>query len=754
MGEKIKSAIRKITLNFATFKDEVVEPTKVNFFYGRNGVGKSTLARAIEKDQNIVWQEDGQACDVLVFGRDFVERNFETFGNIRGVFTLSEQNIAIQRQIEEKLSLKDEFDRQAAEYAEQIRQKETAVKDDERNFQEICWDRTREICAKFPEAVKGKGRKNLFANTVLSVSSPKEQDLEELSQLYTVAYDSASRTYNLFSRVSATPTYGKLPGRDLMDKVIVSSGKTTFANFIRALNASDWVRQGHQHYSGKAGGICPYCQQKLPADFEAQIAACFDEQYREDLNELRRFQQTYSRETGEIVAKLRANLSDPMPSLDLKEYEDKLSLLASSVKINEQRVAEKVKEPMSVVSLEDIDSLLIEIGQVIDEINVKIKANNDVVNARQRKKRECREAVWEHIAFILRAEVGTFRANTERLNREAEELKSKASQARKKSLQTSQEIAVLNRQTVSTRAAVDSINSLLKEADFQGFSLRGKNETAYEVVRENGSVAEELSEGEQNFIAFLYFYCMARGSLSRESILDKVVVIDDPVSGMDSNCVFIVGSLVREMISACIENSRFSVGKTDGGYIRQIFILTHDADFHNAISSRVAGRYESVSFYVIQKRDNISTIGSPKTRKNPQYPSRLENYNPVQNSYAELWGELRELDSPALLLNVMRTILEQFFISVCGYDGSDLRRLVLENHREDFISPADKDGGKAGSAKFDIASEILSHIGEPAGSGDGAALAEEYPDPSIYMETFKLIFIVLGQQRHYEMMMG
>lgn len=40
---KMKSAIDKITLNDATFTDEVVEPTFVNFFYGRNGAVNQRL---------------------------------------------------------------------------------------------------------------------------------------------------------------------------------------------------------------------------------------------------------------------------------------------------------------------------------------------------------------------------------------------------------------------------------------------------------------------------------------------------------------------------------------------------------------------------------------------------------------------------------------------------------------------------------------------------------------------------------------
>lgn len=61
MNPKMKSAIEKITLNDATFSNEVIEPTYVNFFYGKNGAGKSTIARTFkandERLQCCLWMK-------------------------------------------------------------------------------------------------------------------------------------------------------------------------------------------------------------------------------------------------------------------------------------------------------------------------------------------------------------------------------------------------------------------------------------------------------------------------------------------------------------------------------------------------------------------------------------------------------------------------------------------------------------------------------------------------------------------------
>ena len=56
MKPKMQSAIERITLNDATFTGEVIEPTFVNFFYGKNGAGKSTIARSLRDNIGIEWK--------------------------------------------------------------------------------------------------------------------------------------------------------------------------------------------------------------------------------------------------------------------------------------------------------------------------------------------------------------------------------------------------------------------------------------------------------------------------------------------------------------------------------------------------------------------------------------------------------------------------------------------------------------------------------------------------------------------------
>ncbi|MDO4842690.1 MAG: AAA family ATPase, partial [Phoenicibacter congonensis] len=480
-----------------------------------------------------------------------------------------------------------------------------------------------------------------------------------------------------------------------------------------------------------------------------------DAQYQQDIRDLGQFQSTYVQETAEIVRVLKANMDDVMATIDLKAYQERLALLESSFEINRQRIAEKVKEPSKTVSLEDTDTLLLEIGAMIDEINKLVKANNDVIAEKRSSKNRCKIEILQFFASLLAADVKSYRDEVSRLNKELDAITARGQQLRKDLTTLNTEISELNKHNANTEAAIDSINKILRDSGFQGFSLHAKDgvENVYEVIREDGSVAENLSEGERNFIAFLYFYHQVRGSMTSEELKEKIVVIDDPVSSMDSTALFLVSAIVREMINVCRNNTEYLNPKVPGDYIKQLFILTHNVYFHREITYKQAGYYNCASFYMIRKNDNISSI-KLCTRQSKERPSEDENYNPVQNSYAALWDELRDIQSTIPALNVMRRILEYYFLQLCGYEGSDIRELVLEKeeNRKMFIKQIE--GQKPDMTDYQLASSLLAYINNPNGISDGLNYVEDCDDVEAYKRVFKMIFEALHQSQHYEMMTG
>ena len=156
---------------------------------------------------------------------------------------------------------------------------------------------------------------------------------------------------------------------------------------------------------------------------------------------------------------------------------------------------------------------------------------------------------------------------------------------------------------------------------------------------------------------------------------------------------------------------------------------------------------------MIRKNDNTSTVKLCK-RQSKEVPTEEENYNPVQNSYAALWDELRDIKSTIPALNVMRRILEYYFLQLCGYEGSDLREIVLEKaeNRTKFIRQVE--GEKPDMTNYHLASSLLAYINNPNGISDGLNYVEDCEDVEAYKRVFEMIFDALGQSQHFNMMTG
>lgn len=768
--EKKRSAICKITLNTATFNKEPVIPTYINLFFGRNGAGKSSIAKAIEAGEGVEWKagESEDAYDILLYDQDFIDDNFESYDNLQGVFTVNQVNIEIQKRIDALSEEKIQVAGAMSKLIEDGNKKKAVQNSLMTQLQEECWKKSATIREDFDGTMTGKKRKNAFADKILA-TTPVAHDIAKLKELYDVAYDANSQAYSLFQKSKDVSGRYDLSGEELMLKPIISSSDTQFAVFMRMIGATDWVKNGHAHYVKAANGKCPFCQQTLPADFESDIASCFDEQYQNDQDALAQFQMAYKSWTQAVLDIFNGNINGAFPKISLDSYKDKVSRLQTTVTANLRQIERKVEKPALEIELDDVAALISEIDTMIDGFNKQIQENNDVVNSKKTKKKECEDAVWEHLASMLADEVkdyndGMAKATSE-LNTLGEEYKKKKERAGQ--IQT--EINSLRNQTINTSAAIDGMNKLLKDSGFQGFSLREKEGVpdTYEVVRENGDVAEKLSEGEKNFIAFLYFYFLVKGSgqagsaaiittdgtsQSIQNVTDnreKIVIIDDPVSSMDSNTLFIVSSLVQEMIEVCNNNVDYANRVIDGTYVKQIFILTHNAYFHREISYNLVARYESASFFMIRKSDNISTIEEciNKPKSALEDPS---NRNPVQNSYAALWEEYRALDSTIPLLNVIRRILDYYFIQLCGYPETTVRKTILDEHKDEFIT--EDENGHKDYLKLHLATAMLSFIGCTEGFVDGFNLVEDCSDAGQYKKVLEMIFDKLGQKQHYDMM--
>jgi wobble nucleotide-excising tRNase len=318
--KKMQGAIKAIFLDDNTFHGVTINPTLINYFYGKNGSGKSTIARLIRSKSGIT--PDISNFEVLVYDQDFIAKNIKEDAAMPGVFSLNEGNIKIQNKVAE---LNGERDKLAVQYQE----KKNALTDAKEKLPALrialessCWETTSDIRNRFAKALAGKrGKKSVFTDELLSISEPKEQDFNVLQSLYETAFDERAKSYPLLKEGCKDSPEEPLDSV-LLSQPIISSADTPFAKFIQAVGATDWVKQGHELFAEKTDGHCPYCHQLLPADFAKQLAACFDEEYKSDIDSLENFQQSYNDIFARLLTQFDNNLNCEFSRIDFTVYKE------------------------------------------------------------------------------------------------------------------------------------------------------------------------------------------------------------------------------------------------------------------------------------------------------------------------------------------------------------------------------------------------------------------------------------------------
>jgi wobble nucleotide-excising tRNase len=175
---------------------------------------------------------------------------------------------------------------------------------------------------------------------------------------------------------------------------------------------------------------------------------------------------------------------------------------------------------------------------------------------------------------------------------------------------------------------------------------------------------ETLSEGDRSFVTFLYFYHLLKGS-ARESGMrtDRIVVFDDPVSSVDSEILFIVSSLIKELMLEV---------RAKTGYIKQIFVLTHNVYFHREVTfnpRRCDKAMNDQAFWVVRKVNQ-------RTR------TEKHSSNPIKTSYDLLWSEVRNPNRCVFTIqNTLRRIPENYFKILGGLDPDKICGMFDGNER-------------------------------------------------------------------------
>lgn len=717
--------IKQIDLNIATYRGVSITPKKVNYIFGANGTGKTSLARVISAHQNfpeckLTWDSD--SLPAYVYNKDFVKANFGQ-DSIKGIFTLGTdvpeaktEIDGIRQKIKEQSDLRDGFKISELE-------RQTALTTEENELIEHCWATKQKYEKSFKNSMTGSldSKKKFKDKCVFEWLNNKSThtNFDTLVSKYATLFAKEQ------SQIANVPTI-QMNGIDILEvspslqNAIVGQTESIFSKLISTLGNIDWVREGLDYHVSSPNGECPFCQQLIDPDLLKEIQSIFDEAYKESVKSFKSHKQQYEQKTTEILKILNEALVIIVPGFQYNELASLISKIELIVTANKSRLEKKEKEQKESISLESISNLITLAIAEVSECQTAIAEYNAMISNIKQGRIDLSSEVWRFIVEEMRTELEIRVRRLDGVKRGIESIQAKISVCDTAISGFEQEIKTREARLSSVEHSVNEINRILRSFQFKGFSLEKATIPGhYKLIRPDGTeVKDSLSEGESTFISFLYFFQLLNGSTERSGIESpRIVVIDDPISSLDSNVLFIVSSLVKQVIRRCLKNE---------ANFEQVFVSTHNIYFQKEISYKGARdtTTASESFWIIRKINEQSEIA-------------VYDKNQVSTSYELLWKEIRDPSriNSATIFNTIRRILEYYFkiIGSISYE-EEIEKFEIE----------DKQVARALIGWINDGSHFVN---------DDLLIESEMETSSRYLEVFKMIFDRLGHISHFEMMM-
>ena len=718
----------------ATFVDEVVleDLREVNFIYGANGSGKTTISNilmnpSVSAGASLKWKGD-VSTKSLVYNKTFRDQNFAC-GVIPGVFTLgkaTKDQLGLIEELKTKLSEVKDRGFRKRDTLEKMKNNQKTERD---NFNLDIWETAKKKYDKvFNEAFKRSVKsKDAFAEKVLLESDTNCSELVDYDILVRDSKVLLTQTPVILSALPDFPdvTLEDIEGASLWRKIIVGSNDLPISKLIQQFNMSDWIREGKE-YLTLDSDICPFCQQHtIDASFREQLDLFFDEEYVKSISSLSELISQYQYTTELVLVYLNSliesesgNSNTQLDFSLLKSQYDAFSLL---VKNNLELMSSKRKEPSKKLELSLTSAAVDDIKRHIEEANKRICEHNARVRNYNEERSCLISRIWKHIVSENLVAIDAYKKKDKGLTRGISKLEAEVAGLRAEYLSLKGQLEQENKNVTNIQSSIDEINKSLQTYGFTNFTIVPHDDHYYRVCRSTGEdVTNTLSEGEVTFLTFLYFMQLVKGGLTpEEASNDRILVIDDPISSLDNTILFVVSSMIKELLKQV---------RSRATNVKQVFILTHNIYFHKEITYIDNRRHceNDTSFWILRKKHNKS------------YVKCYGNQNPIRGSYELLWDELKsDRNSIMTIQNTMRKIYETYFRFLGRYNDEEVLSKFPDIHEKE------------------ICRSLLCWVndGSHCVQDDYYAMPEEELVDK-YLDVFKRIFVVTNHLEHFNMMMG
>lgn len=723
--------LTEIKLNgFASFKHEACLQTDkpVNFVYGLNGTGKSSLTRYLAHPDDPKYALcsmtpviDPDKEEILVYNQDYIHDNFVERDHQNGIFTLSKQNKKAYDAIQKATQDLGKLDEQEKAIDEEQKNSDARFAASETQAREKVWelkskyyggDRVLDYCL---EGVKGS--KAALFNKVKDTQVKPEEMLRPIEALKLDLIQLTAmegQSYPLIPELPVLPIMAE--DVQLLKKVIVGNQHSTISAVMDEFANATWVRTGIQ-YIDQDGHRCPFCHQEtITEDYLKELRSYFDESYERDIHALQFLEQTIA----DTIARIAPDTSfddnpviEPLREKYLLAFQGLRAALTASL----TTVRQKIERPNIEQELSACREEANAVNAIIADANKQIVEFNTRVAKLPEVKESIREEFWKFQRREYDTTLSAYDTAVKVHDKEIADNNKKRGKIEELRSQKRAIITANQKEVVNIDEAITHINNNLLGigiTDFKIVKCEGENEYRISRAEEGeGNVFHTLSEGEKMLISFLYFIetCTGRPAADAPE-KKKIIVIDDPISSLSHIHVFNVSCLLRE---------RFIDKVKDKHPFEQVFILTHSLYFFYEVVYRKKDKREaSQKLFRMAKNSEGSYIEEMK-------------YSEIRNDYEAYWSVINDPKTPpALFANCMRNILDYFF----GFVG----RLEFNNI---FNIEELKD---VRYTAFNHYMNRESHYG-PENISDYKEI-----DYDVFHEALKLVFVKTKFGEHYEKM--
>lgn len=650
---------------------------KVNFIHAPNGSGKTTISNALslqppDPDSRLTWQVAATDTSIRVFNEAYRSKVLNE--QVDGIFTIGSESTVVNDRI--TVLDRERGDRRTSR---ETWKKDIGSDDDHVEARGLLGDIATERNSARDAIFEShrKVPKAVLETVFRGFRRDKDKFFEEANSRYrrgiVVAED---MTWNALEARNTSLT-GERHRRSPLSAISVllllseeqiaqlqaddiTVGTGDLAALIQHLANGDWVSQGRQHLE-HADGMCPFCQQKLPENFGPRLSAYFAAGYDDALALVNGITKLVEARSGALLSEL-ISLESAITAdsaVDSPRFVDVIDSIRTATALVLSRLSEKRSHPTAGIDVDDIAPLVSHLNELIEGINTDIGRHNTLID---HSTIELQKLVNDGWALFL-ADAGTSnqlkRYQGIHASKQAKitELRSQIATSLQTDEDSDREIETLRNSISNTIAVAVRINELLEALGFHRFHLAVVDEVAggYRIERGDGSPAfDSLSEGEKSFVCFAYFVESLTGSaMSGGPVNPVIAVIDDPISSLDSDTLFIVAAYIRDIAKKVIE------GQTN---IEQLIVLTHNTQFHHeaAYTTDTAKITDRHHYRLRKGLDKFTRVQDDGARSK------------IRGSYELLWQSVVDIaggdeDSPIAqvgVFNIVRRIIESYFKTV------------------------------------------------------------------------------------------